>query len=132
METDRSECTNEECEYHEGSMCGSCGCGYDEPEIDRCWNRKVRGDPAVWVMRAIRDEVRRARREHPHNRHLFGALVEEVGELANALLEGKSQHEINGEAIQVACVAIRILEERDADYDGWTATDGGHSGDLLT
>ena len=124
METDGIECTNTECHHHDLTFSFSCDLGENEVVIEECWDRQVARDPATWVMRAIRDEVRSARNKFPHNKHLLGALVEEVGELAQALLQGKTNHEIQRECIQVACVAIRIFEERDADYDEWTTKDG--------
>lgn len=63
----------------------------------------------------IHREVIRARMKHPGNAHLLGALMEEVGELAKELLEGTDN--VYGEAKQVACVAIRIMEEGDGDYE---------------
>lgn len=66
---------------------------------------------------ALTQEVARARQKHPGNLHLFVALTEEVGELAKALLEGRPRKERNAEAIQVATVALRIVEEGDADFD---------------
>jgi hypothetical protein len=53
-------------------------------------------------------ELRRARSKFPGNDRLFKALVEEVGELAKAMLEGGN---IREEATHVACVAIRIMTE---------------------
>jgi hypothetical protein len=40
--------------------------------------------------------------------------MEEVGELAQALLQGGDWRK---EAIQVACVAVRIIEERCPEFD---------------
>lgn len=65
---------------------------------------------------AIHNEVARARAKFPNNAHLLAALVEEVGELAKALLEGGNSVDAKAEAIQVACVAVRIIEEGDADF----------------
>src|SRR5208283_4060900 len=107
METDGLECTDCECRYWDRVFSFSCSLG-NEGALDVCWDRDVEGDPQNYVMRELRDEIRSARKKFPHNKHLLGALIEEVGELAKALLQGKSQHEICREAIQVACVAIRI------------------------
>jgi hypothetical protein len=65
-------------------------------------------------LAAISKEVARAREKHPGNAHLLAALVEEVGELAKDLLEGNPGW--RAEAIQVATVAVRILEEGDGDF----------------
>ena len=68
----------------------------------------------------IKDEVRRARSKHTGNRHMLAALMEEVGELAQALLQGKDPGDVRKEAVQVACVAIRLIEEGDADFSDGT------------
>lgn len=67
------------------------------------------------TLHKITFELARARFKHPGNAHLLAALTEEVGELANALLE-KRPRSVTTEAIQVACVAIRIIEEGDGDF----------------
>ena len=72
--------------------------------------------PSDLTLTAISAEVLRARLKHPGNVHLLAALVEEVGELSRALLEGKSWDDIEIEAIQVACVAVRIIEEGEGDF----------------
>ena len=61
-------------------------------------------------------EVRRARGKFPGNRFLLAALTEEVGELARALLQRQGEAQVQREALQVACVALRILEEGDASF----------------
>lgn len=73
--------------------------------------------PTFNIEMEIRDEVERARTKFPGNRYLLAALMEEVGELSQAMLQKKSVTEIVREAIQVACVAIRIAEEGDATFD---------------
>ena len=50
----------------------------------------------------------------PENIFIFPALIEEVGELAKALME-ESPERIRAEAIQVAVMAIRIIQEGDRD-----------------
>lgn len=62
---------------------------------------------------AIRKEVARARKLHPGNLHLFLALIEEVGEIAEAVQRGDIEH-ARQEAVQVACLAVRLIEEKDA------------------
>lgn len=61
-------------------------------------------------------EVCRARTKFPDNRHLLAALAEEVGELAKDLLERGNGPGSRAEAMQVACVAVRIMVEGDSDY----------------
>lgn len=72
--------------------------------------------PRPVTMGDLAEEICRAREKFPKNAHMLAALVEEVGELAKALLEGEPNEDIRKEALQVACVAIRIAEEGDADY----------------
>ena len=73
---------------------------------------------------ALTNEVGRARAKFPSNEKLLAALMEEVGELAQAMLQRKPLAEIRKEALQVACVAVRIYGEGDSDFDGdgWKAT----------
>lgn len=61
-------------------------------------------------------EIHRARAKFPHNRHLLAALTEEVGELAQAMLQGGNCQRQREEALQVACVALRIYEEGDSTF----------------
>jgi len=58
-------------------------------------------------------ELQRARKKFPDNQLMLAALMEEVGELANAIIEGKDWQ---AEALQVACVAIRIVTEGDSTH----------------
>lgn len=59
-------------------------------------------------------EVAHTRVLFPSNGHMLAALMEEVGELAQALLQGSPTW--RDEAKQVACVAARIMTEGDADF----------------
>ena len=68
----------------------------------------------------LKSEVMRARTKFPDNALLFTALVEEVGELAKAYLQRESMGRIEKEALQIACVAMRIYEESDPTYDNVT------------
>ena len=79
--------------------------------------------PDDLTLDAIRAEVFKARTKFPGNKHLLAALVEEVGELAQAMLQDLPRDEIEKEAIQVACVAVRIIEEGDSAFDvkDWSA-----------
>lgn len=80
------------------------------------YKRSAAANPLPDTLDALTREVHRARAKFPGNRHLHVALSEEVGELAQALLQGKPQAEVVKEALQVACVAIRIIEEGDASF----------------
>ena len=64
---------------------------------------------------AIRQEVARARKLHPGNHHLFLALVEEVGEISEAIQRGDIEL-ARQEAVQVACLAVRLIQEKDASW----------------
>lgn len=77
----------------------------------------------------INDELVRARSKFPMPNPTFVALVEEVGELAQALLKcepTKSDYadrckHVYQEAIQCAVMAIRVLEEGDRDFPAYVA-----------
>ena len=75
--------------------------------------------PKHETLDLIAEEVLRARTKFPGNEHLLAALTEEVGELAQAMLQAKPRGEQVKEAVQVACVAVRIIEEGDASFIGW-------------
>ena len=69
----------------------------------------------------IRDELKAAREAFPDKTHMLCALVEEVGELAQALMQhdrrqGTSVQEILREAVQVASMAVRIAVEGDDNF----------------
>lgn len=72
------------------------------------------------IQYCIDAELRFARAKFPGSNLNFPALVEEVGELAKALLEhtyGKAKpEEIFAEAVQVAVMAIRVAEEGSAEF----------------
>lgn len=68
------------------------------------------------TMANLGAEIVRARTKFPGNAKLLAALTEEVGELAQAMLQRKPIAEIVKEALQVACVAVRIAEEGDSDF----------------
>jgi hypothetical protein len=71
------------------------------------------------TVACILDEVRRARGMFPGPNRNFGALIEEVGELAEALIEQggkKTSADVFKEAVQVAAMAIRMLEEGSPEY----------------
>lgn len=69
------------------------------------------------TFEALAREIRHARKKFPGNRFLLAALTEEIGELAQALLQKDEREQIRHEALQVACVALRIYEEGDAIFD---------------
>jgi S-adenosylmethionine/arginine decarboxylase-like enzyme len=63
---------------------------------------------------AVLDELAAARKKSPRNLNLNVALMEEVGEFAQAQLQGKSAEEVKTEGIQVIALVLRILEDGDA------------------
>lgn len=117
---------NRTCTYHDKhntlccTECGSdltlCQCtGVDEQAQER-WT-----SPDGLVMNMVREELISAREAFPENTHKLAALVEEVGELAQAMIQhdrklGTSVHEVLREAVQVACMAIRVAVEGDDNF----------------
>ena len=99
-----------------GSDLSLCQCvAWDEA----AYNRLTSPDGLVFVM--IRDELKAARTAFPTTTHMLTALVEEVGEVAKALMEhdrkeGTSVQEVLREAVQVASMAIRIAVEGDDNF----------------
>lgn len=73
--------------------------------------------PSMDSLSDLADEVIRARKKFPDHVFLFTALVEEVGELARAFIQKQGVDRVRAEALQVACVAMRIYEELDPVYD---------------
>jgi len=65
-------------------------------------------------------ELRGARAKFPGHKHKFAALVEEVGELAQALIDHdrgeQTASQVYAEAVQVAAMAIRVAEEGSAEF----------------
>ena len=66
------------------------------------------------LINEITIELQFAVAKFPENIFIFPALIEDVGELAKALME-ESPDRIRAEAIQVAVMAIRIIQEGDRD-----------------
>jgi NTP pyrophosphatase (non-canonical NTP hydrolase) len=69
----------------------------------------------------IRDELKAAREAFPGKTHMLCALVEEVGEVAKAMMEhdrkeGTSVQQVLREAVQVASMAIRLAVEGDDNF----------------
>ena len=85
-------------------------------------DRRDQRGPNALTMAEIAVEVATARQKFPSRRHLCVALMKEVGELAKVLLESDKEERLAGweavrsEAKQVACVAIRIMEEGDSGF----------------
>ena len=74
----------------------------------RALHSGVRSDTIMGVV----EEVDRARKLFPEPEGLMAALGEEVGELFKAIQDESAQR-IKDEAVQVAAMAIRVMEEGD-------------------
>ena len=72
--------------------------------------------PKQLTLDFLSEEIERARSKFPTNKLLLAALMEEVGELSKALIENEPAQNVITEAIQVACVAIRIAEEGESSF----------------
>ncbi len=72
----------------------------------------LKGAPLLRTIMDIEGEAMRARKLFPDPAGVMTALVEEVGELAKAYLDEPWEC-VEAEAIQVAAMAIRVLEEGD-------------------
>lgn len=78
-------------------------------------------DPMTELFNEVRDEVARARRKFPGPAYTYTALVEEVGELARAILHTVSKTEpdpyaageVHKEAVQVMAMCVRLLHDGD-------------------
>lgn len=68
------------------------------------------------TLNAIAEEVARSRVLLSTNRAIFSCLVSASGELANALLSNASRGAIQAAAVRVACFAVRLSEEGDAQF----------------
>ena len=77
------------------------------------------------ILKNVKSELERARRNYPSNEKLLAAFNEEAGELTKAFLdhhyEKTTDKKLVEEAIQVICVAVRLIEEGDSDFNfkGW-------------
>jgi len=108
---------------HHVLTCTECGsdltiCQCTAPDA-QSHERLTSPDGLVFTM--IRDELVAARKAFPESTHKLAALMEEVGELAQAMIQhdrklGTSATEILREAVQVACMAIRIAVEGDDNF----------------
>ncbi len=76
--------------------------------------------PSLASLTDLIDEVVRARAKFPHSKFLLTALGEEFGELCRAFLQQQGPERVREEALQVACLAMRIYEESDPLYDNMT------------
>lgn len=100
--------------------CGSdltlCQCSAPDEQAQERWT-----SPDGLVMNMVREELVSARNAFPGSTHMLAALLEEVGELAQAMIQhdrkqGTSVHEVLREAVQVASMAIRLAIEGDDNF----------------
>jgi len=72
----------------------------------------------------VSSEVDRARRKFPSSNLVLAALVEEVGELAQAMLKAAAgqwpSYRVYSEAVQVAATALRCAVEGDPSFRDYT------------
>lgn len=69
-------------------------------------------------IESMKEELDRARAKFPDAKHSLAALMEEVGELAKAILD-ESWARVRAEAIQVAVMACRVAVEGDRSFNEW-------------
>lgn len=86
--------------------------------MDEANHGSAQPSPEMQLALDILAELQRARTKFPGDNVTTLALVEEVGELAQATFE-KSRAEVRKEAIQVACMAMRVILDGDATLDEW-------------
>jgi NTP pyrophosphatase (non-canonical NTP hydrolase) len=65
----------------------------------------------------VREEIAVTTPRFPDSKHRLAALMEEVGELSTALLEGEGTQRVYDEAKQVAATAAKIALEGDRSFD---------------
>lgn len=118
--------TERSCVYrdrHNLPACTECGQGIDLCQcvsLDEQAHARNHSPDGI-VIKLIIGELAAARAKFPDNLHQLAALTEEVGELAQAMI----QHDVDGtqttqqvlrEAVQVAAMAIRVATEGDQNY----------------
>lgn len=101
----------------------------DWPEFEPTWaaiKARVEGRAAQAVVQDEVDrffeqakaELRRARAKFPGDRIMTLALAEEFGELCKAVLD-ESAEAVRKEAVQVACMAARVVLDGDGSVVDW-------------
>jgi Lar family restriction alleviation protein len=95
-------------------------------EAAESWNRRVLSSeltPERVLASEILAELIKARTKFPGDNVTGLALVEEVGELAKALID-ESRARVREEAVQVATMAMRVVLDGDSTVDGWRQRKG--------
>ena len=118
--------TKRTCTYldpHNTLTCSECGksvemCQCVNPD-DSAHERLHSNDGLVFNL--IRGELSAARKMFPESTHMLVALMEEVGELSQAMMEhdrdgSQTVQMVLREAVQVACMAIRVATEGDENF----------------
>lgn len=72
------------------------------------------------ALNDVANELQKAREKYPDPRHLMTALTEHAGKLARAFLD-KPMADVYREAVEVACIAIRLATESDPTHDAFRA-----------
>lgn len=70
------------------------------------------------VLAEVKAEIILARAKFPGGRLTTIALMEEVGEVARAIID-ESPYRVRHEAMQVACVAIMLMLDGDVSTDAY-------------
>ena len=87
--------------------------GFDDCRKNGCLvDRDIIKYQTQKFIEAVSEEIKKARAKFPHNDVQMIALVEEVGELAKALMD-ESNENVWKEAVQVATMALRVAVDKD-------------------
>lgn len=92
---------------------------FEQDKKERRARTAQENNTTFWLVE-LENEIGRARAKFPGNNHLLAALTEEVGELAKELLQHGNTADARKEAIQVACIAMRIATEGAKEFDTLT------------
>lgn len=83
----------------------------------RTENESLTKGPMGELLQSIRKEAMQGIESYPDASGLMVALMEEVGELARAMMS-EPRDRVRDEAVQVAALAIRVALEGDPALDG--------------
>lgn len=97
-----------------------------QAEFDEARQRDLnsgRQRPVIEFLTEVRGEIERARAKFPHSRLTTIALGEEAGELCKAILDEPAKR-VRAEAVQLACMAARVVLDGDRSVDEHRAQRG--------